>query len=512
MKPLRVTKIVTALLLAAAGGCYPVNRPLPPPGTGDRPSYSYPNDDPGTAEAERTFIVLSFSGGGTRAAAFAYGVMRELEDTRIGGGRTLLDEVDVISSVSGGSFTSAYYGLVSKDEFFERFPEQVLNRNLELGFALRILAPWNWPRLLSPYFARSDLAAEYYDDAIFEERTFAQMRRRPFILINATDIGRGAQVSFFEDHFARMCSDVSSYSVARAVTASSAFPVVFTPLTLKNYGKEECDYQEPGWIAPTLGDPPDADIEVDADVPRNDLNVNPQLYDLAKTWREYEDAGRRSYLHLSDGGLSDNIGLRAVDNAITTRSINILGRIRNVERIAVIVVDAKPSVEPSIDHWQRPSSVVTVLNAAGTTSMENYSSDTVERFRQLFQDWKTSVRSNATRRAGCDRLADGSCPEGDRGGSCREKLRSDCYKALRTGPSRLPDPDLHLIHVRFESIPDEQERRKLQGVATRLQLPADEVRSLIEWGGKLLRDSPEFAELVAEVKRARDTTHPQPQR
>lgn len=507
MSAVAVRRIAAALLLLAAGvgGCYPVNKPLPRPEdvsslSAEITPYSYPNDHPDTAKAERTFVVLAFSGGGTRAAAFAYGVLRELEGTPIGAGRTLLDEVDVISSVSGGSFAAAYYGLVPKKEFFERFPEEVLNRKLELGIGLHILAPWNWPRLLSPYFARSDLAAEYYDDAIFEGRTFAQMRRRPFILLNATDIGRGAQFSFIQDHFDRICSDLSAFSVARAVTASSAFPVVFTPLTLKNYGKKKCNYVEPGWIAATLGDPPDTETEVDADVPRNDLDTNPQLYDLAKTWREYEDAGQRSYLHLSDGGLSDNIGLRAVDNAITTRSINILGRIRDIELIAVIVVDAKPFSEPCIDHWQRPSSLFTVLNAAATNPMENYSSDTVERFRQLFQDWKTSVSSDTSRRDGCDQLAERSCRPDGPGASCREKLRADCYEALKTGATRLPDPRLHLIHVRFESIPDERERKSLQGIATRLQLPEREVRSLVDWGAKLLRGSPEFAKLVAEVR------------
>lgn len=506
MNAFAVWRIAAALVLsAAASGCYPINKKLPPPDdsgslrAGITP-YSYPNNEPDTTEAERTFVVLAFSGGGTRAAAFAYGVMQELEATKIGDGRTLLDEVDVISSVSGGSFTSAYYALVPKKDFFERFPDAVLNRKLELGYGLRILAPWNWPRLLSPYFARSDLAAEYYDDAIFEGRTFAQMRRRPFIMLNATDIGRGAQVSFTEEHFARICSDLSAFSVARAVTASSAFPVVFTPLTLKNYGKQECDYKEPRWIGAALGDPVDEDTVVDPDVPKNDLDTNPQRYDLAKTWREYEDADKRSYLHLSDGGLADNIGLRAVDNAISTKSINILGRIRSVERIAVIVVDAKPYADAAIDHWERPSSVVTVLTAAGTNSMENYSSDTVERFRQLFQDWTTSVKSNTNRRDGCDRLADRSCRPSRPGASCREKLRLDCYKELNTGKDRLPEPKLHLIHVRFESIPDERERKSLQGVATRLQLPEDEVQSLVHWGAKLLHDSPEFAELVTEVR------------
>jgi len=65
-------------------------------------------------------IFLAFSGGGTRAAALSYGVLQELRDTQVdtrGHRVRLLDEVDSISSVSGGSFTAAYYGLFGDKTF-----------------------------------------------------------------------------------------------------------------------------------------------------------------------------------------------------------------------------------------------------------------------------------------------------------------------------------------------------------------------------------------------------------
>ena len=60
-----------------------------------------------------TMLMLAFSGGGTRAAALSYGVLKEMRDTRVSAGGQdvrLLDAVDSISSVSGGSFTAAYTG------------------------------------------------------------------------------------------------------------------------------------------------------------------------------------------------------------------------------------------------------------------------------------------------------------------------------------------------------------------------------------------------------------------
>jgi NTE family protein len=61
-----------------------------------------------------TAVILSFSGGGTRAAALADGVLRGLAKIEIPSARgpvRLVDQIDVISSVSGGSVTAAYYAL-----------------------------------------------------------------------------------------------------------------------------------------------------------------------------------------------------------------------------------------------------------------------------------------------------------------------------------------------------------------------------------------------------------------
>lgn len=76
---------------------------------------------------------MSFSGGGTRAAAMAYGIMQELRDTNVmlkRGSTRLLDEVDTISAVSGGSFTAAYYGLHG-DGMFDTYEDVFLRKNVE---------------------------------------------------------------------------------------------------------------------------------------------------------------------------------------------------------------------------------------------------------------------------------------------------------------------------------------------------------------------------------------------
>jgi predicted acylesterase/phospholipase RssA len=478
-----------ALALLVLAGCYRVNPQLARP-FNDAYGYRFANLGD-AAEQDRdddTFIVLTFSGGGTRAAAFAYGVMEALHGTTLGDGRTMLDEVDVISSVSGGSFTAAYYGLFGPEQFFARFRDDVLYRKIERDLILRVAAPWNWPLLLSPYYARGDLAAAYYDSAIFEGRTFDSVpRHRPFIMLNATDIGVGATFSFTQEHFDRICSDLNGVPVARGVAASSAFPVAFTPLTLKNYGAGACDYDPPKWVM---------------HAEHGDFDVNPPRFDLARTWRSYEDAIRRPYIHLSDGGLSDNIGLRSVENGIwLTRSIPVLDQVNNgkISRLVIIVVDAKPRTEASADRSARPPGIFTVLNAAATNPMENYSSDTVELTRLYFDQWSKDETSFAARQDGCRQFAAQSCASASaQHEACAAQVTERCEKALAADEAMRPKKpaELYLIDLRFDAIPDQDAKRSLQHVDTRLQLPPEQVDLLVSWGRRLLLGSPQYGALV----------------
>jgi NTE family protein len=150
------------------------------------------------------FVSMSFSGGGTRAAAFSYGVLEALKKTEVtlDGKRTrLVDEIDAITGVSGGSFTAAYYGLFG-DRIFTDFEAKFLKKDIEWELAKRTLFnPYNWGRLFSPYFDRSDLAAEYYDEHVFEGATFGDMMKRKgtMVFINATDMVHGTRVGFIQE-------------------------------------------------------------------------------------------------------------------------------------------------------------------------------------------------------------------------------------------------------------------------------------------------------------------------
>ena len=194
----------SVLILVAGCAHYPVNRPL------DRvdPQAGYRGRNLINPETDQELLLLlTFSGGGTRAAAFSYGVLETLRDTTVSiHGRQkerLLDEVDWISGVSGGSFTAAYYGLF-RDRIFEDFETRFLKKNIQGDLTRAMLFnPVNWGKLFSAYYDRSDLAADYYNQHVFEGKTFGDLlaRKEPMIVINATDMVHGTRVSFVQDVF-----------------------------------------------------------------------------------------------------------------------------------------------------------------------------------------------------------------------------------------------------------------------------------------------------------------------
>jgi NTE family protein len=285
---LRIVLSLAALLAGCARG--PVNPPLAR-WDPERPLLA-------SAPERRSdlLLIVAFSGGGTRAAAFGDGVLEELRDTPVdfgGGPRRLLDEIDVVSGVSGGSFVAAYYGL-SGDRIFGDFEERFLRRNVQGGLIRALLNPFNWIRLASPAFNRSDLATEYYDQKIFDGATFGDLAKGPRVqvVINATDMVRGNRFSLVQYELDYLCADLAPIRVARAVAASAAFPGPLAPVILRSYAGR-CGFDPPAWIAETLAS----------------RGPSRRRLRQAELLQSYLDPDRR-YVYLLDGGVADNLGLR----------------------------------------------------------------------------------------------------------------------------------------------------------------------------------------------------------
>lgn len=451
------------IILAAMAGCahYPVNQAVrqvdPQGGYRGRNLIDPANDD-------QMLLMLTFSGGGTRAAAFSYGVLEALRDTSVtlrGRQRRLLDEVDWISGVSGGSFTAAYYGLF-RDRTFEDFEPRFLKKDIQGDLTHGTLFnPVNWGKLFSPYYDRSDLAADYYDKNVFEGKTFADLlaRKEPMIVINATDMVHGTRFSFVQDIFDVICSDLSSFPVARACAASSAVPLLLSPVTLRNHAGE-CDYQIPPVLAQAMLPPRD---------------VTSRRFDLANNMLPFLDSRQKPYIHLVDGGVADNLGLRALLERVTLMgdpwSTLKANRMENVHKVVFVVVNAETEIDDKWDRWEKVPPFAAMLDSYSSIAIERYNKETVALLSESFGRWADEIRR-------------GRCGSGP----------------ISTEPGGCGDIEFYLIQVRFDSLEDDAERSALKRLPTSFSLKPEQVDHLKDAAHRILKQSREFRRLLADLQ------------
>jgi NTE family protein len=411
------------------------------------------------------FLCLALSGGGTRAAALAYGVMRRLDEVTItwkGKERRLLDEIDCISSVSGGSFTAAYYALFGR-RLFQDFRARFLDRDVQQTLFHRLFYPGNLVRVLSPYFGPIDLAAEYYGETVFEDRTFGDLvasGRRPFIMVNATNLANGERFDFTQDQFDLLGSDLATFPVARAVAASSAFPILLSPVSLFNHP------QPPGFTLPD-----------EYKVAEQDYFLNRRRYQWARNRLSFLDKPGRPYVHLMDGGLADNIGLRAIDSAYRRGFIRHRLNDGLIEKLVLVVVNARTEAQDEVMRMESPPSLAFVAYKTATISMDNYSFETIEMVRELKAERVKAQQVVA---------------------ACQKQLADRCPGAPGL-PTFAVAVDPYVIELNFEMISDPQRRRYFLELPTTFALPRAAVNDLIAIGGELLDRSPEFQEFLMGV-------------
>jgi NTE family protein len=400
--------------------------------------------------SESLLVMLAFSGGGHRAAALSYGVLEELARTDIvweGKGRRLLDEVDMISAVSGGSFTAAYYALFG-DEIFTEYEKVFLKQNIQRQLFWRLLSPVNWPRYASPYFDRSDMAASFYDRRVFRGKTFGDLvrdRRPPFLVLNATDMSSGAHFEFTQDAFDLLCSDLSSFPVGRAVAASSAVPVVLTPITINNYAGH-CGFTEPAWVQTKFAE----------------ADPSSRFYQKVQELRSFQDTVQHPYLHLLDGALADNLGLRApMEDTLAlggTRETLRFMRLDRPRKVVIIVVNATVHHDLGWDNRAISPSLVQVSVASSNISIDRYSFETMQAFRDAMRQWEAELN------------------------------RADSEPV-----------QFYPIEISFQRLTDPKERRYFDRLPTSFNLPPGALDRLRKVAGRLLRENKTYQTLLHDL-------------
>lgn len=302
-------------------------------------------------------LIVSFSGGGMRASAMAYGVLEQLAIDRIdhdGQPRRMLEEIDVLAAVSGGAIPAAYFALHG-ERMFADFSRRFLEQDVGAALRRRILwNPRNWLRLASSEFSRGDLYAEYFDRRLFRGATFGDLGGndgRPFLLIHATDIARGSRFEFTQDSFDSLCVDLGRYPLSRAVAASSSVPALFTPITLRNRSGA-CD---------------------------------------APAERRHYD-----YLHLVDGALSDNLGVRSLLDALADERSPLQRTMAAgaPRRVVYITMNAGDSQSAEVGARRQAPAALQMLRLMGTVPVDRYSADSKMLLPAALQAWTQRLQAD----------------------------------------------------------------------------------------------------------------------
>ncbi len=450
---LRVGRVVAcAVLLAACAQIRnePINQPL-------AASLQMSADVGRDVETnyDDTVVALSFSGGGTRAAAFSYGVLTAMEETTLPGrSASLLDRVDFVTGVSGGSVLAAYYGLKRRKalaDFKQRFLLRNAEENLKMDLTL-----FNIARGLQGGINDPTAFPRWLDDNLFEHATFKSLlrQRRPFVWINASDIYNRTPFVFGRVLFSALCSDLSAYPISMAVAASAAVPVIFAPVVLEGY-PGQCPIPLPDWVARVRRNP---------DAP-------PLLRYFADAMYRYH-SGEVHYVKLLDGGMVDNYGLAGFTIA-RLASETPYGPLEPEEavklrRMLFLVADAgRAPAGDWVQTVEGPSgaNLITASSdtATGSGAVGSYTAfqDTMARWQQSLIAWRCKLSAAERRRYGAPP-----------GWNCQ-------------------DAKIFVGRVSFDQL-DDQRAAKLNAVATAFKLPPDQVDLLISAGHDAVKGSAIF--------------------
>jgi NTE family protein len=250
--------------------------------------------------------------------------------------------------------------------------------------------------------------------------------------------------SFVQEYFNLLCSDLTTFPLARAVAASSAVPVLFDPVVVENYGG--CSKGLPPWLAAAqkrVNDDANLNMIVEGDV-------------------SYENKVAHKYAQFVDGGITDNLGLRALLDTVEVvggakEYLQRVG-IATPRRIAVISVNASADPRHGIGASSEAPSIEQTLDAVTGIQLHRYNVATMRQTQQTLERWAYEL----------------STPE-------RPVTQ-------------------YFIRLSFEEVPEGPLRRFLNEIPTSFALDDVQVDRLIAAGRELLRNNAEFRRLLASLQ------------
>lgn len=459
-----------ARVLAAAAlltGCVasdvgPINEPSRSVGQASPRFIPVPGDDGSTV------VGLAFSGGGTRAAAFAYGVLRELDDIVIDerpARRTLVGDIRMISGASGGSIAAAYFGYRGRDGYRD-FRERFLVRDAEAYMRTSTTSPFNLIRAYNGGVNDRSSFARWLDRNLFDGATFDSLKwqNAPIVWINSSDINNRTPFLFTYDTFAALCSDLDRVRLADAVAASAAVPVVFAPVVV-SAASSDCGYRRPAWLQRALDD--------------RDASIRLQAY--ARALDSYQNAVGPDYIKLLDGGLTDNIGVTGftLERAAAQTPFGPLAPDEAVrlDTLMFIVVDAGRDSDVDWNRSLHGPKLPGLIGAISSTGITASVRDEFDALRLAVAGWRSElIAYRCSLPAAAVREVRGTTS----GWNCR-------------------DVELVVEHLSFDDL-EPAERARVNQVATRLSLPTEDVDATIAAGRHVLRTNLKIQAAVARIR------------
>lgn len=403
-------------------------------------------------------IGIALSGGGARAASFSLGVLEQLRDTKDADGKSLIDKVAIVTAVSGGAITAAWFGQHGP-EGLDTFRAAALDKDWQAQLHTSFISPQNWDRLMQGGLNGPDKLSRWLDNEVFAGGRMRNLRERPLTIINAADLYSGAPFAFASPWFEAICSDLSSVRLADAVAASMSVPVAFRPVVLKSFAAD-CPNDLPGWVARA---------EKDRFAPL-------LLRETARSFRFYREKERMQYLHLTDGGVTDNFG---VSSLVTLRAASGVPHgpftardAVKLRRFTFLIVNSERGAEGA---W--------AMNEAGPDGP------------QLIES-VLSIAVNAPKRAAADAFAATLEKWEQDTIAWRCALTPEEATQLGAGPNwNCRDLDFRLDIISFADVPEP--RFDVMGkAATAVSLPKAEIDTLIEGGREAIKRNEEVQKLT----------------
>jgi NTE family protein len=199
-------------------------------------------------------------------------------------------------------------------------------------------------------------------------------------------------------------------------------------------------------------------------------------YQNARILSSYLDAEKYAFIHLFDGGLSDNLGVRFILNYTAQRKniheqMHALG-LQNTNKLAIIVVNARGQMQPDFAKKRKSAPIIDTIGLISSIPLDRYSFDTLDLLRRDIQAWEKSI---TVARCKNDRAGRNS-----RSNNCRART--------------------YLIEVSLDQTPDESERQRLMNLPTSFNLEAKDVDHLEAAARTILLASDEFQRLVSDLR------------